>query len=183
MSGQARLDESMESFLSSISANDKKLTEKLQGMLELSKQIQLHEAQEARELRALCEALMSEVREQNARIEDALLERDEYKSLADSLMQVPPALQKLNSLEAAGLRDEELAGSKRREDAWREEKAQLIKHIDNVELSMDKLKLEFSRSLEFYQNHIKKVPARHRSSRRLTKENSPRHRRSWSRAS
>ena len=161
MSGQARVDESLESFLSSISSNDKKLTEKLLGVLELSKQIQLHETEEARELRALCEALMNEVRELNVRVEDALLERDEYKSLADSLMQVPLADQKLNSFEAAGLRGEGTADRKRREDAWREEKVQLVRHVDNVELSMDKLKLEFSRSLEFYQNHVKKVRLPH----------------------
>lgn len=163
MSGQARLDESMESFLSSISSNDKKLTEKLQGILELSKKIQLDATEEARELRSLCEVLMNEVREQNARIEDAIMERDEYKSLADSLMQVRPDNQKLNAGEAGGVQDEELARRRRREEEWKEEKSHLIKHIDNVELSMDKLKLEFSRSLEFYQNHIKKVSRLYRA--------------------
>ncbi len=161
MSSQARLDESMESFLSSISSSDKKLTEKLLGILDLSKKFQSDGAEEARELRSLAELLMFEVREQNLRIEDALLERDEYKSLADSLMQVASPDQKLNSRESPGFPADAQASSCRREEAWAEEKTQLLQHIDNVELSMDKLKLEFSRSLEFYQNHLKKVASRY----------------------
>ena len=88
MSRNSRQDDTLDSLLSTISTQDKKLTENLQLCKELAFRMESGESGDDGELRGLCEALMSEIRDQNSKMEDLIVERDEYKCLVESLMQV-----------------------------------------------------------------------------------------------
>lgn len=88
MSGVWRTEDSLDSVLQGIGIAEKRHTDKLQKLTgELYSFVdRLH--LEDLEVKDLCEVLMNEVREANQRTDEAYVERDEYKSLADSLIQV-----------------------------------------------------------------------------------------------
>lgn len=92
MSGLWRTEDSLDSILYGIGLAEKKHSDKLQKLTgELYSFVDKIHTEDL-EVKDLCEALMNEVKEANLRADEANVERDEYKSLADSLIQVIFAL-------------------------------------------------------------------------------------------
>lgn len=88
MSGVWRTEDSLDSVLQGITLAEKRHSDKLQRLTgDLYSFVDRLNAEDL-EVKDLCEVLMNEVREANQRTDEAYVERDEYKSLADSLIQV-----------------------------------------------------------------------------------------------